>query len=91
MKTISTKDFLYYVEEIKDNILEIYDDRQVSDLEVIQVWYCKTIQNHKGLFIVKDLITDNIYPYFYECTYNGDLGELYIDCYEKSFKHIMTI
>ena len=64
-KNISTKEFLNYVEEIKNNILDIYDDRKSSDLEVIQVWYCKTIQNHKGLFIVNDLITNKLYPYFY--------------------------
>lgn len=91
-KNISTKEFLdHVVEEIKNNILDTYDDRKPSDLEVIQVWYCKTIQNHKGLFIVNDLITNKLYPYFYECTYNGDLGEMYIDCYQKTFKHTIRI
>ena len=90
-KNISTKEFLNHVEEIKNNILDTYDDRKPSDLEVIQVWYCKTIQNHKGLFIVNDLITNKLYPYFYECTYNGDLGEMYIDCYQKTFKNTITI
>lgn len=87
IKPITTKEFLNYVEEIKDNILDKDDNLDVDDLEVIQVWYCKTIQNHKGLFIVRNINTDIIYPYFYECTYNGDAGELYIDCYEKIFKH----
>ena len=89
-KNISTKEFLNYVEKIKNNI-HTYDDRKPSDLEVIQVWYCKTIQNHKGLFIVNDLITNKLYPYFYECTYNGDLGEMYIDCYQKTFKNTIKI
>ena len=39
-KNISTKEFLNHVEEIKNNILDTYDDREPSDLEVIQV-YCK--------------------------------------------------
>lgn len=54
-----------------------------KEFEVIQVWYCKTIQNHKGLFIVKNTTNNIIMPYFYECTYNGDKEEMYIDCYVK--------
>lgn len=48
---------------------------------VIQVWYCKTVQNHKGLFI-----TDAHDKHFYECTYNGDKGEMYVDDYVKQCK-----
>ena len=46
---ISTKDFIKLVE---DNIKE-YDDFS-KNVEVIQVWYSKNIQNHKGMFIVRD-------------------------------------
>lgn len=84
---MTTKQYLQLVEEIKNYVLELDCDYQRDDLEVIQVWYCKTIQNHKGLFIVKNNITNSIYPYFFECTYNGDARELYIDVYTKIFKH----
>lgn len=62
-----------------------------EDLEVIQVWYCKTIQNHKGLFIIKNNSTQTIYNSFVEATYNGDVGELYLDFYEKTKKMIVEI
>ena len=45
---MQTKEYLQLVEsELKDYFSE-------DDLELIQVWYCKTIQNHKGLFIVRN-------------------------------------
>lgn len=42
------------------------------------VWFNKSLQNYKGLFIILPL--DGKY---YECTYNGDKKELYIDTYNK--------
>ena len=83
---MTTKDFILTVEnELKD-----FSDFEDGISEVIQVWYCKTIQNHKGLFIVKDKY-GWIYPYFIEATYNGDKGELYLDYYRKDFKHVASI
>lgn len=79
---MQTREFLNLVyEEIKD-----YDgiaDCRKNDLEVIQVWYSKTIQNHKGLFIVRNKLDDNIYNLYVEATYNGDINHLYLDFYEK--------
>ena len=81
---MTTKDFISTVgNELKD-----FGGFADGVSEVIQVWYCKTIQNHKGLFIVKDRY-GWIYPYFIEATYNGDKGELYLDFYRKYFKHII--
>ena len=51
----------------------------------------KTIQNHKSLFIVRNKDTNIIYPQFIEATYNGDTKELYLDFYEKQFKHIIKV
>lgn len=83
---MTTKDFISIVEnELKD-----FDDFGDGTSEVIQVWYCKTIQNHKGLFIVKDKY-GFIYDCFIEATYNGDKGELYLDFYRKYFKHVFSI
>ena len=56
---MTTKQYLQSVEEIKNYVLELDCDYQRDDLEVVQVWYCKTIQNHKGLFIVKNNITNS--------------------------------
>ena len=50
MQTIEYLDLVN--KEIKNYFLDESHDE--VDLEIIQVWYCKTIQNHKGLFIVHD-------------------------------------
>lgn len=83
---MTTKDFISIVEsELKD-----FSEFDNGISEVIQVWYCKTIQNHKGLFIVRDKY-GFIYDCFIEATYNGDKGELYLDFYRKYFKHVFSI
>lgn len=46
--------------------------------EVFDVWYCKTLQNHKAL--LSTTLADGMY---YELTYNGDKKELYLDAYKK--------
>lgn len=86
---MTTREYLDLVDkEIKD--FEGFE-KDRDNLEVIQVWYCKTIQNHKGLFIVKNTKYDFIYPQFIEATYNGDAKELYLDFYEKQFKHTVKV
>ena len=86
---MTTREYLDLVDkEIKD--FEGFE-KDRDNLEVIQVWYCKTIQNHKGLFIVRNTKYDFIYPQFIEATYNGDAKELYLDFYEKQFKHIIKV
>ena len=86
---MTTREYLDLVDkEIKD--FEGFE-KDRDNLEVIQVWYCKTIQNHKGLFIVKNTKYDFIYPQFIEATYNGDVKELYLDFYEKVFKHTVKV
>jgi Family of unknown function (DUF6275) len=46
--------------------------------EVYVVWFAKTLQNWKAL--VSTTLPDGMY---YEVTYNGDLGQTYIDAYKK--------
>lgn len=78
MTYISTKQFL---DEARKAILNIYkeDQQELTPFtEVIQVWYCKTLRNHKGLFITN--MPDTKY---FECTYNGERGEMYVDEYKK--------
>ena len=78
---MTTKEFLNQVElNIKR---QFYEERFFDKVEVIQVYYVKTIQNHKGIFIIKELDTNKILSYFIEATYNGDKSELYLDFYNK--------
>lgn len=78
---MTTKEFLNQVElNIKR---QFYEERFFDIVEVIQVWYCKTVQNHKGIFIIKELDTGKILPHFIEATYNGNKSELYLDFYNK--------
>ena len=46
--------------------------------DVFIVWFCKTLQNWKAL--VSTIVSDGMY---YEVTYNGDKGEIYLDAYKK--------
>ena len=50
----------------------------VPEFEVFDVWYSKTLQNHKALLSTS--LFDGMY---YECTYNGDEKEMYVDVYKK--------
>ena len=86
---MTTREYLDLVDKEIKNFEGFEED--IDNLEVIQVWYCKTIQNHKGLFIVKNTKYNFIYPQFIEATYNGDAKELYLDFYEKVFKHIVKV
>lgn len=48
------------------------------DKDIYVVWFAKTLQNWKAL-----LSTNRSDGMYYEVTYNGDVGEAYLDCYKK--------
>lgn len=54
------------------------DGTQITTDDVYAVWFCKTLQNNKAL--LSTTVSDGMY---YELTYNGDKGELYMDAYKK--------
>ena len=59
---MQTKEYLQLVESKLKNYFSDKYEIDTVDLEVVQVWYCKTVQNHKGLFIIRNsygLIYDN--------------------------------
>ena len=86
---MQTKEFFEKVEiEILNNLFPKVDR---AYLEVIPVWYCKTIQNHKGIFIIRERITNFLTSHFIEATYNGDKNELYLDDYQKIDKYKIKI
>lgn len=49
-----------------------------TESDVYIVWACKTLQNWKAL--ISTTLPDGMY---YECTYNGDKKEMYLDAYKK--------
>ena len=64
-----------YFNEHKDKT-DVVDTMNAEDVYV--VWYCKTLQNAKALLSTP--VPDGMY---YECTFNGDKNELYLDAYKK--------
>ena len=66
-------------ELVKNYAKEHLDKSDIApEFEVFVVWSCKTLQNSKALLSTS--LKDGMY---YECTYNGDKKELYLDAYKK--------
>lgn len=61
-----------------NNNLDKTDKKKITTDDVFVVWSCKTLQNNKAL--LSTTVSDGMY---YECTYNGDKKEMYIDAYKK--------
>ena len=60
------------------NSLDKADNKVITLDDVDVVWSCKTLQNNKAL--LSTTLFDGMY---YECTYNGDKKEMYVDAYKK--------
>lgn len=58
--------------------LDVTDKVKFTLDDVYLVWTCKTLQNWKS--IISTNLPDGM---IYECTYNGDKDELYLDAYKK--------
>ena len=63
-----------YVQQHMDKTYDVI----VKDSDIYNVWNVKVLKNNKGLF-------STVYPdgMYYECTYNGETNELYLDAYKK--------
>lgn len=77
---LSSQDF---VNISKESISRTIDDTQSEEIHV--VWECKTLQHHKGLFMTPKSKS------YWEVTYNGDSGEMYIDEYTKKCQTIVVL
>lgn len=67
----------------KNEIIKEVENYYGENLKIEQlhlVWFNKSLQNFKCLVCDS---TDN--QRYYECTYNGDKKELYVDIYEKKY------
>lgn len=64
---------------VKKYILDHLDKSDPApEFEVFTVWKAKALQNWK--YLISSTLFDGMY---YELTYNGDLGEWYLDAYKK--------
>lgn len=63
---------------VNEHLDKTDDVKPVTPDDVFTVWLVKVLQNNKGLFSTR--LPDGMY---YEITFNGDKGELYIDAYKK--------
>ncbi|UTY39371.1 DUF6275 family protein [Allocoprobacillus halotolerans] len=54
------------------------DNKHITNEDVFVVWSCKALQNNKAL--LSTTVSDGMY---YECTFNGDKKQLYLDAYKK--------
>lgn len=81
-----------FIEVAKETVLDYYNKekkkedclRTIDDVYI--VWLSKTLQNNKAL--LSTTVSDGMY---YELTYNGDKGELYIDAYSKVENKVIKI
>ena len=65
-------------------LAETYNESlTIKDLHL--VWFSKTLQNYKCVII--DLNENQRY---YECTYNGDKKEIYLDVYNKEYNVVIN-
>ena len=59
---------------------------RINEYNIFVVWISKVLQNHKAL--LSTTVPDGMY---YELTYNGDKGELYLDAYKKWKNKCITL
>lgn len=65
--------------------LDKTDEVDFTVEDVYIVWSCKTLRNWKAL--ISTTLLDGMY---YECTYNGNTDELYIDAYKRFENRVIS-
>lgn len=79
---MNSQDFINWCEDevckYTNAHLDVTDGKMITTDDVFVVWSCKTLQNNKAL--LSTTLSDGMY---YECTYNGDKQEMYMDAYKK--------
>ena len=66
--------------------VDVTDNFELTAENTFVVWSSKTLQNNKAL--ISTTIPDGMY---YEITYNGDKGEMYLDAYKKMHNECIKI
>lgn len=72
--------FIKKCKELVKNYTEEHIDKSdnIPVFDVFVVWSCRTLQNSKALLSTS--LKDGMY---YECTFNGNKKEIYLDAYKK--------
>lgn len=84
---MTSEEFKFKVKEMIVDSLITDGMISVDDISIVyEVWYCKTLQNHKGLFG-----SHYSNDFYYEATYNGDKNELYLDVYKIDRKLVLDV
>lgn len=90
---MDSSEFIQECKRAIDSYMSNYNEPAYKDLsdfsiasDIYVVWLSKTLQNNKALLATT--LPDNMY---YECTYNGDKHEMYLDVYEKKHNEAIKI
>lgn len=79
---MNEKEFVSLVKQTVANYVNLHldksENKRITEDDVFVVWLCKVLQNSKAL--ASTTLPDGMY---YELTYNGDKGEIYVDAYRK--------
>ena len=69
---------LDFIKLCRQKIAEYYHLKEYKSEDIYVVWLCRILQNNKAL-----LSTNKPDGMYFECTYNGDKKELYLDAYKR--------
>ena len=77
--TMTNQEFIDYAKfKVQQWLWRNADDMDgISTDDIFVVWYYKALQNHKALLATR------FTNHYFECTFNGDKGEMYMDVYDK--------
>lgn len=79
---MNEKEFTSLVKQTVANYANLHLDKtagkRITEDDVYIVWMCKALQNNKAL--ASTTLFDGMY---YELTFNGNKGEMYVDAYRK--------
>lgn len=83
MNNMNSKEFekvcVKFIKDYTNKHFDKTDNREpITEEDVYVVWSCKILQNNKAL--LSTTVSDGMY---YECTYNGNEDEIYVDAYKK--------
>lgn len=79
-----------FVAICKQEVLEYtqhhHPEMHITENDVFVVWLCKVLRNNKAL--LSTTVQDGMY---YELTYNGETGDLYVDAYQKVDNYTVAV